>query len=94
MNIRNKNFVKLLFLILKTSYQEWIEIRFWNQGISRSIQVKNSQFKRYVSEPNQENESNFANYKNTLSKSIRNAKTLYFEAPFLQSQGSQKKLGG
>ena len=70
----------------KTPYKPWI-----TPNILCSINYKNKLYKKYLRNKNEFNENRYKQYKNVLTKIIREAKRLYFTKSFHECRGDSKR---
>ena len=72
-----------------TPIQPWV-----TPGLLRSINIRNTLLKRFLSDRTSENLNKFKKYRNVLRLATRNAKKAYYHAQFTKNAGNPKRLWG
>ena len=60
------------------------------QGISKSIEIKNSLYKKCLKNPSKKNQTIYKNYKNKFKNLIKLSKKDYFENQFIKYKNNNK----
>ena len=61
-------------------------------GVLRSIKIKNTLYKHYLTNPCKKNENKYKTYKNKLNHTIKISKKLYYEEQLIKYKHNSKMI--